>query len=112
MAARTKIWDLTAAQWRALAEVAREHPRPVVCSSSRTCTSLVRRGLVEWTCNASCGFVLTEDGKHVYARLSVGPFCRRCGIPLTFAHGGPRRRGRVAVAGGFECEPCGGWRYL
>lgn len=96
---KQKPYKLTGPQWHVLAGVAAGQPRPLMTPSTRR--ALETRDLIAGERGA---YALTELGQRVYARLSVGAFCSRCGKPLTF-----ERRTLVPnkSPAEWDCVPCG-----
>lgn len=100
-----KPYKLTAPQWRELERLAKAHPKPGDILDAGTRRALEARALVELAPDGNFGrpgHRLTELGQRVYARLSVGRFCRCCGKPITFQ----RRVLAIGMKDVWECEPC------
>lgn len=106
--AERKAYKLSPTAWRMLKDVALRvlsgHATPSMKHSA--CKPLVDRGLLvvdeapERTRNYYGPVELTDLGKRVYSRLSVGPFCSICGKPVAFVRCVSRPGGKL------ECEPC------
>jgi hypothetical protein len=98
---------LSHGQWLVLKDVALRElsgRAPVLVTSTQTLRALAARDLVRVAAimhgSKNVSVELTETGKRVYSRLSVGPFCALCGKPLAFA-----RRVNVAPHT-YECLTC------
>jgi hypothetical protein len=93
-----RVYRLTGTQWYALKGLAKAFPKHGYVGTAPTQKALHARGLIE---RNTLGWVLSELGQRVYARLSVGEFCQICDRPLTF-----ERRTLVVGSTKWECNGC------
>lgn len=94
---------VTAQQWRVLVDLAKAHPTPLPIRGPSARALEVRMLVVLAGVDAikTPLYALTETGQRVYARLSVGPFCKACGKPLVFD-----RRVLIPNTSDWSCEAC------
>lgn len=104
--AERPVYKLTGGQWRMLKDIALRELSGHATTAYRLTDlrALVSRGLLTATPigmgNRHADAALTDLGKRVYSRLSVGTFCDLCGKPLAFCR-------TVNLPGGrAECESC------